>query len=172
MALELADNSMDRNYPKPQLIVRNYLIVKEQIGKSPRSGLVQHLFYPIQNMAIDHGRFHVLVSGKPMGRSDIITILEQMSGEAMPERADRRGFTEKVKKFRFWSGPGRMARVTSNWNRRDWYGVSLWHRRSFFFVATEDYHFFFKNVKFLENILDYAADKFLRVHPGTTESEF
>jgi len=38
--------------------------------------------------------------------------------------------------------------------------------------TTEDYHSFFNIVKLLENILDYVADKFVRAHPGTPESEF
>ncbi len=28
---------------------------------------------------------------------------------------------------------------------------------------------FYDSIKFLENILDYAADKFLRAHPGTPD---
>ena len=78
----------------------------------------------IQNMGIDHRRLHVAMAQKFLGGSDIVAIFQQISGKGM---AGAQGFAEAVQKFECYDGPGCMARVLSNWIRRDWYGVSLWH---------------------------------------------
>ena len=38
---------------------------------------------PIQNMGIDHGRFHILVSQELLDRPDIISVFEQMDGKGI-----------------------------------------------------------------------------------------
>jgi hypothetical protein len=75
-------------------------------------------------MGIDHRRLHVAMTQKFMDGPNIIAIFQQISSKGV---AGAQGFTEAVQKFRLCGGRKRMARLSSNWIRRDWYGVSLRH---------------------------------------------
>jgi hypothetical protein len=65
---------------------------------SPCSELIEGAAHgqatPVEDMGIDHSRFHVLVSQQLLHGADVIAGLEQMSGEGMAESVGANGFVD------------------------------------------------------------------------------
>jgi hypothetical protein len=65
----------------------------------------------VENMSVDHRGLDVIMAQEFLNGPNIVTRFQQMRSKGM---AGAQGFAEAGQKFRFCSGPRRIARVSSN----------------------------------------------------------
>ncbi len=111
--------------PQQLLDRSNVITILEQIGSEGMAKVMKaHVGQESINSLFGH------IGWSPLGIEEY-ELFDPMAVALLGSSAvmaGAQGFTEAVQKFWLCGGRRRMARVSSNWIRRDWYGVSLWHR--------------------------------------------